>query len=134
MLRFQFTEKNNSKNIINSGWFILAAVLIALSLRLYDISNRPLHNDEAVNSVKLKYLLEEGEFKYDPIEYHGPTLYYFSLASGWLFGADQFKDLDEVIIRIVPVVFSLLFFFILYLLRDSISSISLLIITIFLII
>ncbi len=58
---------------------LLLAIAGAVFLRTHDLGNRPLHNDEAVNATKLAALWDKGEYKYDPHEYHGPTLHYFSL-------------------------------------------------------
>ena len=62
-----------------SALALLLAIAGALALRAHDLGNRPLHNDEAVNATKLAALWCKGEYKYDPHEYHGPTLHYFSL-------------------------------------------------------
>jgi uncharacterized protein (TIGR03663 family) len=62
-----------------SALALLLAIAGALALRAHDLGNRPLHNDEAVNATKLAALWDKGEYKYDPHEYHGPTLHYFSL-------------------------------------------------------
>ena len=62
-----------------SALALLLAIAGALALRTHDLGNRPLHNDEAVNATKLATLWDKGEYKYDPHEYHGPTLHYFSL-------------------------------------------------------
>lgn len=74
-------------------WFLTFGVIAAaLWLRGGDLSFRPLHNDEAINAFKLERLWREGEYRYDPHEYHGPTLYYGSLpvlrVASW-FDADQ---------------------------------------------
>ncbi|MBP9902677.1 MAG: TIGR03663 family protein [Verrucomicrobia subdivision 3 bacterium] len=58
---------------------LLLAVAGALALRVPQLAVRPLHNDEAINATKLAALWEKGEYRYDPDEYHGPTLYYCSL-------------------------------------------------------
>ena len=58
---------------------LLLAIASAIFLRSHDLGNRPLHNDEAVNATKLAAFWNKGEYKYDPHEYHGPTLHYFSL-------------------------------------------------------
>lgn len=62
-----------------SALALLLAVAGALILRTSDLGNRPLHNDEAINATKLAVLYELGEYQYDPHEFHGPSLYYFSL-------------------------------------------------------
>ena len=55
------------------------SVLLALILRVPDLDQRPFHNDEAVNAVKAGDLLEQGGYRYDPDEFHGPLLPYGTL-------------------------------------------------------
>jgi predicted membrane-bound mannosyltransferase len=55
------------------------AVLAGVLLRLPWLDLRPLHVDEAVHAVKFGELLERHTYRYDPVEYHGPTLNYFTL-------------------------------------------------------
>ena len=43
----------------------------------------PLHHDEGVNGNFLVTLVREGKYVYDPQNYHGPTLYYFSAIIPW---------------------------------------------------
>src|SRR5690606_33601676 len=59
------------------GLILVAAV--GLLLRGGALERRPLHNDEAINAVKLRALWERGEYRYDPHEYHGPALYFLTL-------------------------------------------------------
>ena len=87
--------------------FIVLIFCIAASLRLPGLSLRPMHGDEAVNAVKFGTLLERGNYDYNPQEYHGPTLYYFSLISAWVSGQDLLKDLTENSLRVVTVLFGL---------------------------
>ena len=54
-------------------WSALALLLItaaALALRVPQLARRPLHNDEAVNAVKVNELWQHGRYAYDPDEYH----------------------------------------------------------------
>ena len=85
----------------------LAPLLLAAGLRLPQLSQRPMHCDEAVHADKFGTLLEKGEYEYDPQEYHGPTLYYLTLVSAHLQGAARYVDLNEATLRIVPVVFGI---------------------------
>ena len=62
-----------------SALALLLALAGALALRVPHLAVRPLHNDEGINASKLAALWEKGGYRYDPDEYHGPTLYYFSL-------------------------------------------------------
>ena len=87
---------------------ILAAVPLAVMLRLPQLSRRPMHTDEAVHAEKFHLLLEQGRYDYDPEEYHGPTLNYFTLIPARLSGANQFTEVTERTLRIVPVFFGVL--------------------------
>jgi uncharacterized protein (TIGR03663 family) len=80
-----------------------------------------MHHDEANQAVKFGDLLEKGEYTYDPIEHHGPSLYYFSLPSAWAFKGKSFADLDEMILRLVPAIFGVGIIFLLLLLKDGFS-------------
>ena len=64
-----------------------------------------MHGDEAVHAVKFGELLDRGVYRYDPFEFHGPTLYYFTLPSVWLSGARNFAQTREPAYRFVPAVF-----------------------------
>ncbi len=79
------------------GILVLAAVL-----RFQDLSLRPFHHDEGVNGFFLARLVREGVFKYDPSNYHGPTLYYLTLPLVGIFG------LSDLAVRGTTVVFGML--------------------------
>jgi len=89
--------------------FFAAAILLtaagALLFRLPRLEQRPMHTDESVHTAKAGILIEEGEYTYDPTEYHGPTIYYFALPFVWLSGATTLVDTSEWMFRIVPVIF-----------------------------
>ena len=84
---------------------VFIAVVAALMLRLPRLSYRPMHTDEAVHGIKFGDLLEEGTYRYDSYEYHGPTLNYFTLIPASLSSAKTLVEVDESILRIVPVFF-----------------------------
>ncbi|MBI9070251.1 MAG: TIGR03663 family protein [Melioribacteraceae bacterium] len=117
----QFTE-NNIDKIKYGGLLFVAAFFIAISLRLYDLDNRPMHTDEAVHAVKYQQLLENNYYKYDPVEYHGPTLNYFTLPLSYLFGEKNIASTGETTLRLVPVLISILFLFIIYFSRHNIGD------------
>ena len=71
-----------SKKILLAGILLLFALFVFS--RLYDLPARPMHNDEGVNSWFLKNLIESNNYKYDPENYHGPSLYYLQLIPTWL--------------------------------------------------
>lgn len=64
-----------------------------------------MHTDEAVHAAKFGLLLEEGSYIYDPADFHGPTLYYFTLPGAWIKGIRNLRDLDARTVRMVPVFF-----------------------------
>jgi uncharacterized protein (TIGR03663 family) len=77
----------------------------ALAFRLPCLDNRPMHGDEAVHAFKFRELWEEGSYRYDPREFHGPTLYYATLPAIWLSGVRHFEETNEGHYRIVTVGF-----------------------------
>lgn len=101
---------------------ILFAAVAALTLRLPRLQQRPMHGDEAVHAFKFGRLLEEGYYRYDPNEYHGPTLNYLTLIPAWLSGITTYKDLSEFTLRIVPVVFGVLLVVLVWLVADGLGK------------
>ena len=67
-----------------------------------------MHADEAVHAIKFGALLEHNDYQYDPYEYHGPTLNYFTLLPARISGAGRLVEMNEIHLRIVPVFFGLL--------------------------
>jgi len=94
-------------------------LIIALAFRLPELSQRPMHGDEAVNAVKFSQLVESGNFFYDPTEYHGPSLYYFSLPASWISGKLSLKELTETTVRIVPLIFGVGLVLLVFLLKSG---------------
>src|SRR3954468_17073372 len=90
-----------------SALALLLAVAGALALRVPKLDTRPLHNDEAVNAIKVTELWEHGRYAYDPDEYHGPTLHYATLPALWLSGARNPDELGDATVRVAPVVFGI---------------------------
>ncbi len=90
--------------MIARAWYAaLAAVFIAaLAVRLVALDERPMHTDEAVHGVGLGRLLEGHGYRYDPVDYHGPTLYYLTLPWAWLRGERTAEALTEFTLRAVP--------------------------------
>jgi uncharacterized protein (TIGR03663 family) len=93
-----------SKKAAYYGLFLLV-VCAALLFRVVRLDLRPMHHDEANQAVKFGDLLERGEYRYDPTEHHGPSLYYCSLPFAWVRGETSFASLDEVTLRLVPALF-----------------------------
>lgn len=100
---------------------LLCILLLAAALRLPSLADRPMHGDEAVHAVKFLDLWQHGHYVYDPQEFHGPTLNYFTLAAPLLTGS-SFDQLNEAHLRGVTVAFGLLAILLCALLRDGLGG------------
>jgi uncharacterized protein (TIGR03663 family) len=109
---------------------VIVILVIAAVLRLYDLNLVPLHHDEGVNGNFLVRLVREGAYQYDPENYHGPTLYYFSAIIPWtiklLFGANarETYGLTTFTIRFIPAIFGLATIVLIFLLRRRLGTIA----------
>ena len=109
---------------------IIIIFLIAAGLRLYDLNLVPLHHDEGVNGNFLVRLVREGYYQYDPENYHGPTLYYFSALIPWtvklLFGSSARDNygLTTFNIRLVPVLFGVATIGLVFMLRRRLGTVA----------
>ncbi len=113
-------------------WRISAIAILAVGafLRVYNLNLVPLHHDEGVNGNFLVKLVRDGVYQYDPANYHGPTLYYFSAFFPWLlkifFGpaARETYGLTTISIRLVPALFGVATIWLILLLRKYVGSIA----------
>lgn len=112
------TTPNRTAQIISTVAFLLA-ILAAIFFRLYWLEIKPLHHDEGVNSHFLLNLASSGEYKYDPNNYHGPSLYYFVLIALKIFGESEFA------LRIFPAICGILTVALLWGLRRGLGLIGL---------
>src|ERR1043165_1774157 len=108
-----------------SALALLLAIAGALALRLPQLDSRPLHNDEAVNAVKVTELWQHGCYAYDPDEYHGPALHYFSLPLLWLSGPKDSDQLAGATLRLVTVAFGAGLLLLLLLFADGLDRTAL---------
>ena len=83
-----------------------------------------MHADEAVQAVRSRNLWLKGEYRYDPDEFHGPTLNYATLPSLWLQRARSFSETDETTYRLVPVVFGAAMALLLLLVGDGLGRLA----------
>ena len=101
---------------------LLLAAGVAMALRCPQLDQRPMHNDEAVNAMKFGRLWEQGKYRYDPNEHHGPTLYYSTLAVARLTSSPDFDHLTEIKLRLIPVVFGVGLIVLLPLIADGLGG------------
>jgi len=97
------------------GLFV-CTILGALLFRVVRLDVRPMHHDEANQAVKFGDLLERGEYRFDPNDHHGPSLYYLTLPAARVAGEKTLAGLDETTLRLVPALFGagLLLLFLLF--------------------
>jgi uncharacterized protein (TIGR03663 family) len=120
------------REISDRTWRLSSLLIMAVAaiLRLYDLSLVPFHHDEGVNGNFLVRLVRDGFYQYDPANYHGPTLYYFSAVVPWIlrlfFGeaAQNAYGLNTVTVRAVPALFGLGTVALVLLLRRRIGTIG----------
>jgi uncharacterized protein (TIGR03663 family) len=108
---------NKTEKLICAIIFALA-VIVAVYLRFYQLDIKPFHHDEGVNSYFLLNLAERGQYKYDPTNYHGPTLYYFAYLALLAFGETDFA------LRFTPALFGVLTVLMIWLLRKQLGTIG----------
>src|SRR5262245_4787217 len=94
------------------------AVIVAVWLRFAQIGVKPFHHDEGVNSYFLLNLHRQGEYRYDPTNYHGPTLYYFALLALRVFGE------SDLALRFMPALFGTLTVLMVWLLRKHLGPVG----------
>ncbi len=80
----------------------LCALLGAIAFRTVRLDLRPMHADEANQAVKFGDLLERGDYRFDPKDHHGPSLYYLTLPAAWAARETTLAGLDERVLRLVP--------------------------------
>ncbi len=87
------------------AWLWTALFLLSLfaAMRFVHLTDRAMHNDEGVNGFFTTKLLTENSYRYNPNNYHGPTLYYFQWIPAKIMGLNVFT------VRFTTVCASLLF-------------------------
>lgn len=110
------------KQVVKSCWIpVLCVAAVAIAMRVPRLDQRPMHTDEAVHAEKFAQLLELNFYHYDPFEYHGPTLNYFTLIPAFLKGEKNFTQINESTLRSVTVFFGVLTVLLMILLCDGLS-------------
>jgi len=89
-------------------WGAAGILVAAAVLRLVELSAKVMHNDEGVNASFVTTLFHGGFYRYDPQNYHGPSIYFISLVTtviNSLFFGKHGLSTDSL--RIVTVLFGL---------------------------
>ncbi|MFT5122562.1 MAG: hypothetical protein ACI97B_001193 [Verrucomicrobiales bacterium] len=112
-------------NEIFATWLLISAIAIAaFAFRGEQLDSKPLHTDEAVQAMKFGELLEEHHYTYDPVEYHGPTLYYLALPIAWVQSKATIAQVSITDLRMVPLIASVLIILLLLFLRGGLGEIE----------
>ena len=125
-------EVEVSPQLTERAWLLsaTAVLLVGTFLRLVKLTLVPLHHDEGVNGNFLISLVRDGKYVYDPQNYHGPTLYYFSAIIPWVvrfFGGKVAGDkygLTTFNIRLPTVIFGIATIWLALCLRKRIGTIG----------
>lgn len=88
------------------AWTLL--LLAAALLRFADLGSRPLHADEATGARIAAKAMESGEFRFDPLHYHGPTLHRSGQVFAMASGARDWASLEIAPLRAVTALAGLL--------------------------
>ena len=88
------------------AWTLL--LVAAATLRFADLGSRPLHADEATGARIAAKAMESGEFRFDPLHYHGPTLHRLGQVSAMTTGARDWATLEITPLRAVTALAGLL--------------------------
>ncbi|WP_413288368.1 flippase activity-associated protein Agl23 [Bdellovibrio sp. HCB337] len=80
----------------------LLFLLVAALTRFLYLDNKPIHFDESINMWFVQRIWEDGFFKYDPTNYHGPLLFYL------IQFVQLFTGFDYLSTRWVATIFSFL--------------------------
>ena len=81
--------------------YVIFGLLVwaGLFLRFFQLEEKPMHADEAVNGVMIHRMLEGEPVTFDPTHYHGPSLRYLALLSTGLYKVVTGEGLSEVSLR-----------------------------------
>ena len=109
------------RSTLVSACIVVAVGLGASALRLHGLNERPMHPDESVQASKTVALYRTGEYRYDPRDHHGPTLYYLALPSILLTAGGDAVGADEATFRLVPSLFGIGLVLLVWLVRDGLG-------------
>ena len=86
----EIQQEPRNRSGFDPVWIMGCVVVTAAAalLRFLWLGMKPFHHDEGVNAYFLTNLFRDGVYKYDPANYHGPTLYYIALAFAKIFGLE----------------------------------------------
>lgn len=70
-------------------------------LRFDQLSKRPFHADEATGARLAAARMESGDYRFDPLHYHGPTLSAFTVPLSRLVGENRWQEMTKTTPRLL---------------------------------
>lgn len=96
-------------------------MIVASSFRLVALDRRPVHHDESNQIFKAGILQQEGDYRYDPDEHHGPTLYYFAMPFVYCGAGHDFSKTTIGMFRIQPALFGIALILLMLVIREGLG-------------
>lgn len=101
---------------------LLVALIAGAVLRFAALDRRPMHHDEANQALRCEPLITRGEYRYDPFDHHGPTLYYLAAPLLRLGCGTDFAACTEVLLRTVTAIAGLAAILLIWPLRGALGN------------
>lgn len=79
----------------------IAVVFTGTFLRFDGISKRPFHADEATGARLTAARMESGDYRFDPLHYHGPTLSRLTMSLCQLCGETSWREMTKTTPRLL---------------------------------
>jgi uncharacterized protein (TIGR03663 family) len=87
------------KALIIACW--IAVIGAGAFLRFDQLSKRPFHADEATGARLASARMESGDYRFDPLHYHGPTLSAFTVPLCRLAGENRWQEMTKTTPRLL---------------------------------
>ena len=83
-------------------WFVVIGT--GAFLRFDELGKRPFHADEATGARITANRLESGDYRFDPMHYHGPILSSLAIPLCQWKGEDSWRELTKHTLRLLPAI------------------------------
>lgn len=83
---------------------LLVASLIGVWLRFDGLADKPMHADEATGARLLADYLESGDYRFDPVHFHGPAQSFLAAPIMAAFGQNRWEAFQSGTLRLLPAI------------------------------
>lgn len=80
----------------------IAVIAAGAFLRFEQLSKRPFHADEATGARLTAARMESGDYRFDPLHYHGPLLSSLAIPLARTHGENRWQELTKGSLRLLP--------------------------------